>query len=56
MHNKHILTLLIFYICAISTKMSKASYSLGHNAHHPPIRGVGLGQRLNNNHGFECFP
>ncbi len=28
---------------------------MGHNAHHPPTRGFGLGQGLNNNHGFECL-
>jgi hypothetical protein len=28
---------------------------LGHNAHHPPTRGFGLGQGLNNNHDFECL-
>jgi len=30
--------------------------SLGHNTHHPPTRGFGMGQGLNNNHGFECLP
>ncbi len=55
MHNKHILTLLIFCIRAICTRKKKASHSLGHNAHHPPTKGFGLGQGLNNNHGFECL-
>jgi hypothetical protein len=27
---------------------------LDHEAHHPPARGFGLSQWLNNNHGSEC--
>jgi hypothetical protein len=55
MHNKHILTLLIFYTHAICTRKKKASHSLGHNTHHPPTRGFGLGQGLNNNREFDCL-